>query len=197
MARHTRLLCLGNSKLGSLEGCIKLSPYLHRIWPITICLNLYSFNAINNVYIKLRRSHDLLWVLSFGSFSSFSSPIYARLLRYADKVIVNIMKVHIERNSLQLELIRYHTNCWLYSRLLLWSDKFNAISPTECISGSFEHKPLRSLSFINQTKQETGKQSWIQGVPPRHDLVTNVTCPQPGFTTPRRQFVTLNRLRGG
>ena len=29
------------------------------------------------------------------------------LLRYADKHIVNIMKVYIERNNLQLELIRY------------------------------------------------------------------------------------------
>ena len=34
---------------------------------------------------------------------------------------------------------------------------------------------------------------WIQG----HNLVTNPTCPQPGFTLPRRQFVTLNRLRCG
>ena len=33
-----------------------------------------------------------------------------------------------------------------------------------------------------------------QGVPPGHDLETNPTCPQPGFTLPRRQFVTLNRL---
>ena len=30
-------------------------------------------------------------------------------LRYADKRIVNIMKVYIERNNLQLELIRYRT----------------------------------------------------------------------------------------
>ena len=35
-------------------------------------------------------------------------------------------------------------------------------------------------------------------VPPGHDVVTtNPTCPQPGFTLPRRQFVTLNRLRCG
>ena len=27
--------------------------------------------------------------------------------------------------------------------------------------------------------------------------MTNPTCPQPGFTLPRRQFVTLNRLRCG
>ena len=32
---------------------------------------------------------------------------------------------------------------------------------------------------------------------PGHDLVTNPTCPQPGFTLPRSHFVTLNRLRCG
>ena len=35
----------------------------------------------------------------------FRHPI--ALLRYADKRIVNIMKVYIGRNNLQLELIRY------------------------------------------------------------------------------------------
>ena len=53
------------------------------------------------------------------------------------------------------------------------------------------------LANLNQTDQETWEQSWIQGVPPGHDLVTDPTCPQPGFTLPRRQFVTLNRLRCG
>ena len=53
------------------------------------------------------------------------------------------------------------------------------------------------LANLNQTEQETWEQSWIQGVPPGHDLVTNPTCPQPGFTLPRRQFVTLNHLRCG
>ena len=32
------------------------------------------------------------------------------ILRYADKRILNIMKVYIERNNLQLELMRYHKN---------------------------------------------------------------------------------------
>ena len=50
---------------------------------------------------------------------------------------------------------------------------------------------------VNQTEQDTWEQSWIQGVPPGHDLVTNPTCPQPAFTRPRLQFVTLNRLRCG
>ena len=53
------------------------------------------------------------------------------------------------------------------------------------------------LANLNQTEQDTWEQSCIQGVPPGHDLVTNPTCPQPGFTLPRRQFVTLNRLRCG
>ena len=77
----------------------------------------------------------------------FRHPIKAiMVLRYADKRIVNKMqdkKVYIERNNLQLELIWY---CWLYSRLFLWSGGFNAISPTEHLSVSFEHKPLQ-LSF--------------------------------------------------
>ena len=30
-----------------------------------------------------------------------------------------------------------------------------------------------------------------------HALVTDPTCPQPGFTLPRRKFVILNRLRCG
>ena len=50
------------------------------------------------------------------------------------------------------------------------------------------------LASLNQTEQQTWEQSWIEGVPPGHDVVTNPTCRQPGFTLPRRQFVTLNRL---
>ena len=53
------------------------------------------------------------------------------------------------------------------------------------------------LANLNQTDQEIWEQSWIQGEPPGHNLVTNPTCPQLGFTLPRRQFVTLNRLRCG
>ena len=53
------------------------------------------------------------------------------------------------------------------------------------------------LASLNQTRQHTWEQSWIEGVPPGHDVVTNPTCPQPGFTLPRRQFVTLNLLRCG
>ena len=53
------------------------------------------------------------------------------------------------------------------------------------------------LASLNQTEQQTWEQSWIEGVPPGHDVVTNPKCPQPGFTLPRRQLVTLNRLRCG
>ena len=76
--------------------------------------------------------------LSFGSLVRFCHPV-TLLGHCADKriIVVNIMKVYIERNNLQLELIRYRKNCWLYSRLLLRSDRSNAISPTEHKSGSF------------------------------------------------------------
>ena len=61
--------------------------------------------------------------------------------KLTNKRIVNINKVYIERNNLQVELIRCCKKCLLYSRLR--SNGFNAISPTERISGSFEQKPLR------------------------------------------------------
>ena len=48
------------------------------------------------------------------------------------------------------------------------------------------------LAILNQTEPDIWEQSWIEGVSPGHDLVTNPTCPQPGFTLPIRQFVTLN-----
>ena len=104
-------------------------------------------------HIKLRRSRDcfLTWsvCLFVGCVSIYLSlhlVRFGQLLRCADKRIVNIMKVYIERNNLQLELVWYHKKCWLYSCLLMWSIRFNAISLTEHISGSFEHKTLR-LNF--------------------------------------------------
>ena len=38
------------------------------------------------------------------------------------------------------------------------------------------------LASLNQTEQDTWEQLWIEEVPPGHDVVTNPTCPQPGFT---------------
>ena len=40
------------------------------------------------------------------------------------------MKVYIERNNLQVELIWFREKYWLYSRLLSGNEEFNAISPT-------------------------------------------------------------------
>ena len=53
------------------------------------------------------------------------------------------------------------------------------------------------LASLNQTQQDIWEQSWIEGVPLGHDVVTNPTCTQPWFTVPIRRFVTLNRLRCG
>ena len=97
---------------------------------------------------------------------SFVDPSLS-LVRFRQQItllrIVNIMKVYIERNDSQLELIRYRKKCRLYSRLLLQSDRFNAPisslamlayslefgSRCSCISERFEYKPVRSLSFQN------------------------------------------------
>ena len=43
------------------------------------------------------------------------------------------------------------------------------------------------LASLNQTEQNMWAQSWSEGVPPGHDLVTNPTCPQPGLSRPRRE----------
>ena len=40
--------------------------------------------------------------------SSLHSVRFGQLLRCAHKRIVNIMKVYIERNNIQVELIRFH-----------------------------------------------------------------------------------------
>ena len=37
---------------------------------------------------------------------------FGQLLHYADKCILSIMKLYIERNNLQLELIRYSKTCF-------------------------------------------------------------------------------------
>ena len=71
----------------------------------------------------------------------FGQPI--TLLHYADKRIVNTMKVYIERNNLQLELIRYGK-----TNLILFTFSFakiglNAILPTERTSESFEITQFR------------------------------------------------------
>ena len=59
-------------------------------------------------------------------------------LRYAEKFIVNIMKVYIERKNLQLELIRYSVceRILFYSCLLLQTD-------------GFAHKPTRGGMVVS------------------------------------------------
>ena len=69
---------------------------------------------------------------------------FDQLLRYIDTRSVNIMKVYIERDNLQVELIRRRKFSFFYSHLLLRSSgSSNATSPTERKSGDFETRPLR------------------------------------------------------
>ena len=49
---------------------------------------------------------------------------FGQLLRYADKRIVNIVKVYLERNNMEVGLIWFHKKYQLYSRLLLRSKEF-------------------------------------------------------------------------
>ena len=50
--------------------------------------------------------------------SSLCLVRFCQLLRYTDNRIVNMMKVYIKRNNLQVELIRYSKTWSLYSRYL-------------------------------------------------------------------------------
>ena len=57
--------------------------------------------------------------------SSLHSVRFGQLLRCAQKRIVNRIKVYIERNNMQVELIRFRKKYRLYSRLLLQSEEFS------------------------------------------------------------------------
>ena len=57
----------------------------------------------------------------------FRSPNCAKQINVLS---INIMKVYIERNNLQLELIRSSITCWVYSRLLLRNDVTHSTKPT-------------------------------------------------------------------
>ena len=48
--------------------------------------------------------------------SSLHSVHLGQLLRYAYKYIVHRIRVYIERNNMQVELIRFHTKYRLYTR---------------------------------------------------------------------------------
>ena len=66
---------------------------------------------------------------SFGCVCGFDSQLRASftyfepLLRCAHKRIVNIMKVYIKRNNIQVELIRFRKKYRLYSRLRLRGER--------------------------------------------------------------------------
>ena len=62
-------------------------------------------------------------------------------LRCAHKRVLNIMKVCIERNNIQIELIRFRKNR-LHSRLRLRSEEFNA-TDVFSLGKSLQHKPVR------------------------------------------------------
>ena len=72
--------------------------------------------------------------------ASFTS--FGQLLRCVRKCIVNIMKVYIERNNMQVELIRFRKKYRLYSRLLLRNEEFNA-TDVFTLGKSLQHVPVR------------------------------------------------------
>ena len=95
---------------------------------------------VASIYIiKLRRSCDCLFPLSFGYFGSVLSPNYAIM---QINTLVNIKKVYIERNNWQLELIRYRKNVdFIHVYFCEATDSMQYHPPTAYISGRFEHKP--------------------------------------------------------
>ena len=72
--------------------------------PCAICDDAMQISAIQ-IDIYILRSHDLLMYCILLVCPSLSLVRFGQLLRYADKRIVNIMKVYIEINNLQVELI--------------------------------------------------------------------------------------------
>ena len=88
---------------------------------------------------NLRRSHDCLLTCFVRQSVLPNLDRFGQLLRFADKHIVNhVMKVYIERNNVQLKLIRYRKNMLTIHVYLCEATDL----PAECIAGSFEHKPL-------------------------------------------------------
>ena len=67
---------------------------------------------------------------------------FGQLFRCADNCIVNIMKVYIERNNMQAELIQFRKKILTLFMLTFAKRGINAISPTERISGRFKLKPF-------------------------------------------------------
>ena len=108
-------------------------------------------------YMLLPRVTSIItWLLSYFDFCPLVPLVYVHhpltLLRYADKCIVNIMKVYIKRNNLQLESIWYHKH-FDFIHIYFCEVTDSMLVCTECIPGSFKHKPLRSLSFLNGNRR--------------------------------------------
>ena len=68
-------------------------------------------------------SSGCVWVGGFDSQLRASFTYFGQLLRCAYKCIVNIMKVYIERNNIQVELIRFRKKYRLYSCLRLRGER--------------------------------------------------------------------------
>ena len=74
---------------------------------------------------------------------SLLDPVrFGQLFPCAHKRIVNIMKVYIERNNMQVEILRLRKQYRLHSRLLLRSDEFNA-TDVFTLGKSLQHNPVR------------------------------------------------------
>ena len=90
---------------------------------------------LQGVYINLR-SRDGAFVRSFvravvwnsggDRVLSLHSVLFGQLLCCAHQRIVNIMKLYIESNNIQVELIRFRKKYRLYTRLLFRTDEVNA-----------------------------------------------------------------------
>ena len=76
-----------------------------------------------NLYMNLGRSRD-------GTLFGCSGVCYLRvrfgqLLRCSHKRIVDVMKVYIERNNMQVELMPFRKKCRLYSHTYIHSSIVN------------------------------------------------------------------------
>ena len=85
---------------------------------------------LQGVYINLR-SRDGAFVRSYvrscgDRVLSLHSVRFGQLLCCAYQRIVNIMKLYIESNNIQVELIRFRKKYRLYTRLLFRTDEINA-----------------------------------------------------------------------
>ena len=80
------------------------------------------------VLLMLVIQNDVIYIYKFKKVTrwygvrSCSGVCYPRFIQF-DLGIVNIMKVYIERNNIQVELIRFRQKCRLYSRLRLRGER--------------------------------------------------------------------------